>query len=133
VEDADVLSAPWEKPMRRIFELVTLAFICVAILYFTLLNLEHPAQFTYWRGHDTPVLPIIVFVGLAFAAGVLVTILTVGIEWLRKNVQIRQLRRSIKRLEGELDDVRNQPLREELRAAAQEAGTAPPDSGGPVT
>jgi uncharacterized membrane protein YciS (DUF1049 family) len=119
--------------MRRAFELVTLAVICVAILYFTLLNLEHPAQFTYWPDRHTPVLPIIVFVGLAFAAGVLVTILTVGLEWLRKNVQIRQLRRNVKRLEAELEDVRNQPLREELRAAAQEAGAAPPDPGGPVT
>ena len=81
--------------MRRAFELVTLAVICVAILYFTLL--------------------------------------TVGLVWLRKNVQIRQLRKSIRKLEAELDDLRNQPLREELRAAAKEAGATSPDSSGTVS
>jgi uncharacterized membrane protein YciS (DUF1049 family) len=111
--------------MRRFLELLIMIAIGVAIVILTQLNLENMAQFTYWPGHTSPTLSVIVFVMLAFAAGVGVTMLAMGVEWVRKNVLVLQLRMKVKRLEEELEDLRNLPLREELRAAAEEAGGTP--------
>jgi len=107
--------------MRRFLELLLVVVICVAILFFTLLNLENMAQFTYWPARTSPTLSVIVFVGIAFAAGVAVTMLAMGIEWVRKGVQVLQLQKRIRRLEEEAQELRSLPLREGLRAAAQEA------------
>lgn len=108
--------------MRRVFELLVLFAIFIPVLFFAWLNSQNVTTVTLWPWPE-PVeyadVPVVLVVAAAFGIGVIVTLLLAGVELLKRNIQLRQSQRQIRSLEAERDDLRNLPLREELRAAAE--------------
>lgn len=115
--------------MRRVFEMIILLAIFAAGIFFAFINRDnHTTVGVWWEKEYT--VPVVVVVAAAFGVGVLLTMLLAGVEIMKRNMQLRGASRRIRTLEAERDELRNLPLKEELRAAPDDVESAalPPDS-----
>lgn len=103
--------------------------LLVAVLFFLVLmfcieNMEQQVTIRFFR-YQSPSLPVFVVTLLATLAGVVLTGLVTLVEGIKLRVRNAQMSRRIRRLEEEIDALRNQALGP-LPATPQETGEEPP-------
>jgi len=110
--------------MRLVFVLVFLALM-VFFMIFAWQNQEEQVHVVF-GGWDSGELPVFLLILLSFGAGVVITSIIGIVEGMRIRMTNAKLRRKLKKLEAEVDSLRNLPLGGPAPAAV--AGTAPTGS-----
>jgi lipopolysaccharide assembly protein A len=80
--------------------------ILVAAFTFMIENTEQAVQIRYLLGYSTPPIPVYQLVAGAFITGMLLTGLLMFPEWVRMRLEIRRQRKSLQRIEDEMDRLR---------------------------
>lgn len=92
---------------------ILIAIVILFILYFALENQEQTVaiQFIKWQ---SPVLPLYIFLYIAFGLGMLFWLLISALNILKYKGEILKLNRITRRLKEELDRLRNANIEEEV-------------------
>lgn len=85
-----------------------LIFVLVLLAAFTFMieNTEQEVSIRYLMGYATPPIPVYQLVAGAFITGMLLTGLLLFPEWIRMRLEIRRQRKSLQRIEDEMDRLR---------------------------
>ena len=111
--------------MRLVFTLLFLALM-IFFMIFAWQNQEEQVHVVF-GGWDSGNLPVFLLILLSFGAGVIITSVIGIVEGMRIRMTNVKLRRKIKKLEEEVDSLRNLPLSEGA------AGTEKPITGSAAT
>ena len=118
--------------MGRISEIVIILVIFGLLTLFTIMNLDNLADLNcfYWNGEFITIKakPVIFYMMLSFGVGVLFSFLLATIEKIKKNREIRKLKKQLNKMEIEIKSLRNLPISEELQGLKEEEtgeGTPP--------
>jgi uncharacterized integral membrane protein len=107
--------------MRLVFTIVFL-FLMVFFMIFAWQNQSEQVHVVL-GSWDSGSLPVFLLILLSFGAGVIITSIIGIIEGMRIRMTNLRLRRKLKKLEGEVDSLRNLPLSNPLSAAADASST----------
>ena len=110
--------------MRLVFTLVFLALM-VFFMVFAWQNQDEQVHIVF-GGWDSGSLPVFLVLLLSFGAGVVITSVIGIVEGMRIRMTNAKLRRKLKKLEAEVDSLRNLPL------SAAPAPPAPADGSGEI-
>lgn len=82
------------------------SLILVAAFTFMIKNTEQMVQIQYLMGYSTPLIPVYQLVAGAFISGMLLTGFLIFPEWIRMRLELRRQRKSLQRIEDEMDRLR---------------------------
>ena len=83
--------------------------ILILILSFTFMikNIDQMVVVDYFMGITTPPIPVYQLVGGALILGMALAGIFIFPEWLRLRLEVRRQKKTLRRLEQELDDIRS--------------------------
>jgi uncharacterized integral membrane protein len=119
--------------MKIVITTLVIALFFV-VLMFCIENMEHQVT-VHFLTYDSPPLPVFVVALLAALGGVVLTGLVTLVEGIKLRVRNAQLSRRVRKLEAELDGLRNQalgPLPPAPPSEAAEAQAEPPSAVSPT-
>lgn len=111
--------------MRLVFTIIFL-FLMVFFMIFAWQNQSEQVHVVF-GSWDSGTFPVFLLILLSFGAGVIITSVIGIIEGMRIRMTNLRLRRKLKKLESEVDSLRNLPLSNPLSAAAEPGGAGPDD------
>ena len=111
--------------MRLVFTIIFL-FLMVFFMIFAWQNQSEQVHVVF-GSWDSGSLPVFLLILLSFGAGVIITSVIGIIEGMRIRMTNVRLRRKLKKLEGEVDSLRNLPLSNPLSAGAEASAAGPDD------
>src|SRR5262249_11368415 len=111
--------------MRLVFTIIFL-FLMVFFMIFAWQNQNEQVHVVF-GSWDSGSLPLFLLILLSFGAGVIITSIIGIIEGMRIRMTNLKLRRKLKKLEGEVDALRNLPLGNPLAASPEPAPFAADD------